>query len=152
MIGFVCAIPLISALFDACSMPPPLATGYVEGEYVLIAPLASAQLLELPVARGDRVAAGQTVAVMESADAQIAVAQAQGALAQAENQLANLQEGSRIEEIHVLEASLASAKAQADVAERRQREILGLVLSARPRAGDRADLQLALLHAGQQFG
>ena len=76
MIGFVCAIPLISALFDACSMPPPLATGYVEGEYVLIAPLASAQLLELPVARGDRVAAGQTVAVMESADAQIAVAQA----------------------------------------------------------------------------
>ena len=118
MIGFVCAIPLISALFDACSMPPPLATGYVEGEYVLIAPLASAQLLELPVARGDRVAAGQTVAVMESADAQIAVAQAQGALAQAENQLANLQEGSRIEEIHVLEASLASAKAQADVAEK----------------------------------
>mgnify|MGYP000169716532 CR=1 FL=1 len=66
MIGLVCAIPLISALFSGCAAPPPFATGYVEGEYVLIAPLASAQLLDLPVARGDRVAAGQTVAVMES--------------------------------------------------------------------------------------
>ena len=59
MIGFVCAIPLISALFSDCAAPPPFATGYVEGEYVLIAPLASAQVLELPVGRGDRVAAGQ---------------------------------------------------------------------------------------------
>lgn len=118
MIGFVCAIPLISALFDGCSMPPPFATGYVEGEYVLIAPLASAQLLDLPVARGDRVAAGQTVAVMESRDARITVAQAEGALAQAENQLANLREGSRIEEIRVLEAALVSARAQAGVAEK----------------------------------
>lgn len=114
MIGFVCAIPLISALFDDCGIPPPFATGYVEGEYVLIAPLASAQLLELPVARGDRVAAGQLVARMESRDAEIAVAQARGGLAQAENQLANLQQGKRPEEIRVLEAALDSARAQAD--------------------------------------
>lgn len=118
MNGFICAIPLISALFDDCGAPPPFATGYVEGEYVLIAPLASAQLLELPVARGDRVAAGQVVALMESRDAEIAVAQARGALAQAENQLANLQEGKRPEEIRVLEAALASARAEAADADR----------------------------------
>ena len=116
MIGFVCAIPLISALFSDCAAPPPFATGYVEGEYVLIAPLASAQLLELPVGRGDRVTAGQVVAQMESQDARIALAQADAGLAQAENQLANLQEGRRPEEISVLEATLASARAQADEA------------------------------------
>ena len=97
-------------------MPTPLATGYVEGEYVLIAPLASAQVLELPVGRGDRVAAGQVVAQMESQDARIALAQAEAGLAQAENQLANLQEGRRPEEISVLEATLASAQAQAEEA------------------------------------
>ncbi|KGJ05374.1 HlyD family secretion protein [Paracoccus halophilus] len=118
MIGFICAMPLISALFGACGAPPPFATGYVEGEYVLISPLVSAQLMDLPVARGDRVAAGQVVAVMETRDAEIAVAQARGALAQAENQLANLQEGSRPEEIRVLEAALASARAQAAEAEK----------------------------------
>ncbi|MBP8930235.1 MAG: HlyD family efflux transporter periplasmic adaptor subunit [Paracoccus sp.] len=116
MMGLVCAIPLISALFSGCAAPPPFATGYVEGEYVLIAPLASAQLLEVPVGRGDRVAAGQVVAQMESQDARIALAQAEAGLAQAENRLANLQEGRRPEEIRVLEATLASARAQADEA------------------------------------
>ncbi|RCW79640.1 HlyD family secretion protein [Paracoccus lutimaris] len=116
MIGLVCAIPLISALFSGCAAPPPFATGYVEGEYVLIAPLASAQLLEVPVGRGDRVAAGQVVAIMETQDAQIALAQSEAGLAEAENQLANLQEGRRPEEINVLEATLASARAQADEA------------------------------------
>ncbi|MFD1881587.1 HlyD family secretion protein [Paracoccus pacificus] len=113
MIGFVCAIPLISALFSDCAPPPPFATGYVEGEYVLIAPLTSAQLIEVPVARGDRVRAGDVLAVLESRDARIAKAEADAALAQAESQLANLQEGRRPEEIRVLEATLASARAQA---------------------------------------
>lgn len=116
MIGFVCAIPLISSLFSSCTLPPPFATGYVEGEYVLIAPLASAQVLDLPVERGDRVEAGQLVAQMEAQDAEIALAQAEAGLAQAENQLANLQEGRRPEEISVLEATLASAQAQANEA------------------------------------
>lgn len=118
MPGLICALPLISALFADCNPPPPFATGYVEGEYVLIAPLASAQLLELPVARGDRVAAGQLLARMEMRDAEIAVAQARGALARAENQLANLQEGKRAEEIRVLQAALSSAQAQAEDADK----------------------------------
>lgn len=116
MIGLVCAIPLISSLFSDCAPLPPFATGYVEGEYVLIAPLASAQLLELPVGRGDRVTAGQVVAVMETQDAAIALAEAEAGLARAEKQLANLQEGLRPEEIRVLEATLTSALAQEDEA------------------------------------
>ena len=31
--SFLCAIPLVASLFAACAPPPPLAVGYVEGEY-----------------------------------------------------------------------------------------------------------------------
>ena len=116
MMGFICAVPLVSSLFTACAAPPPFATGYVEGEYVLIAPIAAAQVLDLPVGRGDRVTAGQVVAQMETQDARIALAEAEAGLAKAQNELANLQEGRRPEEISVLEAALTSARAQADEA------------------------------------
>ncbi|MGB2893047.1 MAG: HlyD family secretion protein, partial [Albidovulum sp.] len=58
MTGLVCTLPLVSALFTACAPPVPFATGYVEGEYVLIAPVATAQIGRLAVARGDRVENG----------------------------------------------------------------------------------------------
>ncbi|MCV2874105.1 HlyD family efflux transporter periplasmic adaptor subunit [Defluviimonas sp. WL0050] len=114
----ICAVPILSALFSACSPPPPFATGYVEGEYVLIAPVATAQIETLAVARGDRVAAGDLLVAMERRDAEIALSEATAALAQAESQLANLREGRRPEEIRVIEATLASARAQADEADR----------------------------------
>lgn len=114
----ICTIPLISALFAACAPLPPFATGYVEGDYVLVAPVSTAQIDTLAVARGDRVAAGQLLVGMEQRDAEIAVAQAAAALARADSQLANLREGRRPEEIRVIEATLASARAQADEARR----------------------------------
>ena len=118
MMAFLCSLPLVSALFAACAPPMPFATGYVEGEYVLIAPVATAQIGQLSVARGDRVEAGQLLAEMERRDAEIALEQSRAALARAESQLANLLEGKRPEEIHVIEASLASARAQAAEARR----------------------------------
>lgn len=118
MTAFVCTIPLLSALFSTCSPPPPFATGYVEGEYVLIAPVATAQIENLEVARGDRVEAGSVLVEMERRDAEIALSEATAALAQAESQLANLREGRRPEEISVIEATLASARAQAEEADR----------------------------------
>lgn len=118
MSAFICTVPILSALFNACSPPPPFATGYVEGEYVLIAPVATAQIETLAVARGDRVAAGALLVAMERRDAEIALAEATAALAQAKSQLANLSEGRRPEEIRVIEATLASARAQADEADR----------------------------------
>lgn len=113
MTGLICAIPLISALFTACEEPLPFASGYVEGEYVLIAPVATAQITHLHVARGDRVLQGQTLVALESRDAVIALSQAEAALAQAEANLANLKEGARPQEIRAIEAALASARAQA---------------------------------------
>lgn len=116
--SFLCSFPLISALFASCAPPAPLATGYVEGEYVLIAPIAQAELRELPVARGDRVEAGQVVAELETLDAELQLAASEATLAQAQSQLANLEVGRRPEEIRVLEAALQSARAQSDEADR----------------------------------
>ena len=49
--SFVCAIPLIASLFSACAEPGPLAVGYVEGEYVLIAPIEIAEIRSVSVVR-----------------------------------------------------------------------------------------------------
>lgn len=126
MSSFICAVPVISALFNACAPVPPFATGYVEGEYVLVAPVAVAQIAALSVKRGDRVAAGQTLVEMERRDAEIALSQAEAARAQAESQLANLREGRRPEEIRVIEATLASARAQRAEAERTEARLQSL--------------------------
>ncbi|EBV3599943.1 HlyD family secretion protein, partial [Salmonella enterica subsp. enterica serovar Virchow] len=37
--SLLCAIPFAAALFSTCAAPAPLAVGYVEGEYVLLAPM-----------------------------------------------------------------------------------------------------------------
>ena len=127
MMSFLCAIPVVASLFSVCSGAGPLAVGYVEGEYVLVAPIETAQIVDLAVRRGDRVKVGQALARLEKRDAEIAVAQAAAGLAQAERQLANLQEGRRPEEIASIVASLSSAKAQTREAERvlqRQSDLL----------------------------
>jgi HlyD family secretion protein len=116
--SWLCWIPFAASLFSACGGDAPLAVGYVEGEYVLLAPIENAEVRAVSVRRGDRVEAGQELAVLEDADAAIAVAQAEAALAQAEAQLADLKLGKRPEEIAVLEAALRSAEAQASEAQR----------------------------------
>lgn len=118
MMEFLCAIPVISGLIAACAPAPPLAVGYVEGDYVLIAPIEMAEVRSLAVRRGDRVAAGQAIAALEDSDARFAVAEAGAALAQAEAQLANLKQGRRPEELAVLDAARQSAEAAKNEAER----------------------------------
>ena len=127
MTGSLCAIPFVSALIAACAPPPPLATGYVEGEFLLIAPVETVQVERLEVRRGDRVAAGDVLAVMESRDAAIALAEAEAALARARSELADLREAMRDEEIRVIEAELASARAEAAEAEKRASRVRDLL-------------------------
>jgi len=122
----LCFLPLVSALFAGCAPPMPLATGYVEGEYVQIASVATAQIVNLPVRSGDRVATGAVLAELEKRDSEIALALAEAALARAESQLANLRQGKRPEEIRVIEAALASARAQAGEAGRVADRLIGL--------------------------
>ncbi|MCD2176315.1 HlyD family secretion protein [Rhizobium sp. C1] len=127
MAGFLCALPLISGLIASCGAGAPLATGYVEGDYVLMAPLDVARVETIAVRRGDRVRAGASLAAMETQDAEIAAQLATAALGQARAQLANLQEGRRPEEVAVIQANLVSAQAQAEDAKRtfdRQSDLL----------------------------
>ncbi|PWJ90526.1 HlyD family secretion protein [Mesorhizobium loti] len=117
--SFLCSLPLAAQLFGACAPAAPLAVGYVEGDYVLLAPIEVAQVETVTVKRGDRVVPGTTVVTLESADAKIAVAQAEAGLAQAQAQLADLQIGKRPEEIAVLKAEVDMASAQAADAKRK---------------------------------
>ncbi|MER9361709.1 HlyD family efflux transporter periplasmic adaptor subunit [Mesorhizobium sp. M0500] len=117
--SLLCSLPLAAQLFSACAPAAPLAVGYVEGDYVLLAPIEVAQVETIAVKRGDRVAPGTPVVTLENADAKIAIAQAEAALAQAQAQLADLQVGKRPEEIAVLKAQVDIAKAQAADAKRR---------------------------------
>ena len=116
--SFFCAIPLAASLFSACGPAAPLAVGYVEGEFVLLAPIETAQVETVSVQRGDRVEPGKTIVTLERGDADIAVAEAEAALARAQAQLADLRLGKRPEEIAVLEAAVRSAKAEATEAKR----------------------------------
>ena len=67
---WLCSIPFAVSLFSSCAAPAPLAVGYVEGEYVQAAPLATARIAEVMVRRGDVLRAGQVLARMDTADAQ----------------------------------------------------------------------------------
>ncbi|WP_323785798.1 HlyD family secretion protein [Thalassovita sp.] len=125
--SFVCAIPIISALFTQCAPALPLASGYVEAEHVLIAPVGSARIEEMTLNRGDAVAKGDVLVQLERRDAVIALAEADAALRAAEARQANLSEGRRTEEINVIEANLASARAQAKEIARETARISSLV-------------------------
>lgn len=116
--SFLCSIPLLNSLLTACVVPLPLATGYVEGEYILLAPIEIAQISDVRVKRGDLIISGQELAVLEHRDSEIAVSQARATLAQAKSNLADISQGRRPQEIAVIEASLRSAIAQAKEANR----------------------------------
>lgn len=126
MMGFLCSLPGAAVLAAACAAPAPFATGYVEGDFALVAPVEVARIDRVAVDRGSRVTAGDLLAQLETRDAEIAVAQADAALAEAEGKLADLQEGKRPEEIRVIEATLASAQAAAEEADRAMKRLLNL--------------------------
>nr|WP_321482407.1 HlyD family efflux transporter periplasmic adaptor subunit [uncultured Cohaesibacter sp.] len=116
--SFLCSLPVIGVLIAGCLPPSPLATGYVEGTYIKVAPIETARILEVPVERGDHVAPGQIISRLEKQDAIIAVDNAKAALSQAKSKLANLEQGARPEKIAALQASLEAAELSARQAER----------------------------------
>jgi HlyD family secretion protein len=112
MSGWFCILPLAANLFSACGPAQPLAVGYVEGEYALVAPIGTARIQTVDVKRGDRMNAGQVIATQETEDAKLAAAKTRAALEQARARLRNLEEGKRPQEMAVIEATLRSAQAQ----------------------------------------
>ncbi len=112
MIAYLCKFAWAAAL-PFCAPPDEAIVGYVEGEYVAVAPIDVARINAEFVRRGDALKPGDAIARLESADAEIALRNAEAALAQAQSDLANLQKGRRPEEIDALDASLRAAQATA---------------------------------------
>jgi len=90
--------------------------GYVEGEYVYVAPPLGGALTNLAVARGDIVKSGQLLFTLERESEASAVRQAEKNLAQAQSQLDDLTKGKRPTEIASLEAQLQQAQANLKLA------------------------------------
>ena len=87
--------------------------GYVEGEYVHVAPSAPGRIEWLGVERGDWVEEGAELFALDAESEEAGVRQAREQLAAAEATLADMRRGRRPEEIEVLRAQLAGARAEA---------------------------------------
>ena len=105
-LGFV-----LAALFAAGCSPNSsnVFQGYIEGEYVHVAPPLGGALTNLAIARGDSVTNGQLLFELERGSEADAVRQAEKNLAQAQSQLDDLNKGKRPTEIASLAAQLERA-------------------------------------------
>jgi HlyD family secretion protein len=114
MFAWLCSFAWIATLLGGCPAGANglVFNGYVEGEYVLIAPRETGRILALEVERGQEVAAGELLLRMEDDEERDAVAMAAAEVTAAEAELADLEQGKRPEEIAVTEAELAEALAQ----------------------------------------
>jgi len=92
--------------------------GYVDADYVKVAPTQQGLLTSLSVSRGDRVKAGAPLFAQDDVYDRAARDEAAAKLAQAEAQLANLESPSRETEIAQAEADLADLVAVRDRAEK----------------------------------
>ncbi len=96
---------------------PIRASGYVEATEVRVAPEVGGRVLDLRVAEGDRVAAGDLILKLDTAETQLAIRRAEGERDQALAQLRLLQAGARVEDIRQAHAQAESASAEVRAAE-----------------------------------
>ena len=111
------AIP-VALTAAACAEPPPSNTiqvsGHVEATEVQVAADVGGRLLELRVGEGDRVAAGDVVAQLDTRDVQLQMDRARADRAAASAQMRLLERGARPQEIRQAEAQVNAAAAEAD--------------------------------------
>ncbi len=106
------------ALLPGGEATQPVFPGYVEGEYIYVAPESPGRITAVAVAEGAAVAAGDLLFTLdarletESLAAAVARAEAAGAA------LKNMQSGARPEELAVTQATLTQAEADLDLANR----------------------------------
>ena len=91
-----------------------VASGFIEGTEVTIAPEVSGQITEMVVDRGDLVQMGDVLVRLDGAVLQSQRLQAEAGVAGAHANLARVLAGARAEEITAAQATLAQAQAQRD--------------------------------------
>ena len=93
------------------------ATGYIEATEVRVAAEVGGRLLEVKVAEGDRVAAGDVVARLDTSDTDLLVRRVTAEREQAEAQLALLRAGSRREDIRQAASQVQAAQSETRAAQ-----------------------------------
>ncbi len=109
--GLLGWLPLAAGLLGCPAADALMLQGYVEGEYVRIAPAVEGRLRTLAVARGDRVAMGALLFTLEETRLAAMRAESAASLARAEAELADLRRARRPEEITAIEAERNEAAA-----------------------------------------
>lgn len=103
---------LVLALLSACSPPiEPGLHGYVEGDFIALAPDIPGRIVETSLIEGGPVTAGQIAFRLDDTDAQAALATAQAQLAVATAQFDDAAAGARAPEIGAARDQLAQATA-----------------------------------------
>lgn len=102
----------VAALMGCSPSAPPALHGYIEGEYLYLAPSSSGYLVQLGVRRGDTAAAGQLAFTLDDQLEQQAVQEAQARGQASSAREANLRQAQRQQEQAALAAQLAAAEAQ----------------------------------------
>ena len=117
------------ALLPACSQnePPADHIGYVEADWVYLAPPESGRLVERAVREGDRVSAGDVLFRLDAVAQEAAKAEADGRLQQARALAENISSGARQPEIRALQAALDEAQARFDETEAEHKRATALV-------------------------
>lgn len=119
------ALALGTMLCGCANDAPAGWQGYVEGEFVAVASPFAGRLDRLAVERGQQVASGAPLFVLESDDERAARDQAAEQVRVAEAQLTDMQTGKRPVEVAVNQAQLVQAQAQAtrSAAQRKRDEV-----------------------------
>ncbi|HEV8397425.1 MAG TPA: HlyD family efflux transporter periplasmic adaptor subunit [Vicinamibacterales bacterium] len=94
----------------ACTQPPPsnalTASGNVEATEVQVGPEVGGRLVELRVAEGDRVKAGDVIATLDTSDTELQIGRARAERAAAAAQLHLFEAGARAEDVRQAEAQV----------------------------------------------
>ena len=105
-------LSLVAACNRGAPAPVNRASGYVEATEVRVAGEVGGRLIEVKVAEGDRVSAGDVIARIDTSDTELALRRAGADRDQAQAQLALVRAGSRPEDIRQAAAQVQSAQAE----------------------------------------
>jgi HlyD family secretion protein len=117
LIVLACVLLAIAGCRRGSDAASSRASGYVEATDVRVAPEVGGRLVKLEVVEGQRVAAGDVIGRLDTADTELAVRRVAAERAQAEAQLALLQAGSRAEDIRQASAQLQAAQSEVKAAQ-----------------------------------
>ncbi len=108
---------LVALVIPGFGDPPALVfNGYVEADYLYVAPSSPGRITAIDAREGQTVSAGQRLVTLEDTTQRAAFRAAEANVALASANLDNLKTGSREAEIEVIRASLANAEAEQHLA------------------------------------